>query len=217
LPSSGGGDNWGTQVVKTDATLTGDGTDASPLGIVSSAATPEWNDILNMPADFADGIDDVDDADHDPQNEIQELSLVGNVLTLSLEGGSVELPSAGSGPFVSGNGITRNTVLTDNFVFGSPSLDDIAGSDDDRRMFFSKDKGAFRAGSPYGTNWDGSNVGIYSAAFGRAKASGILSFAAGHNTTASGEYSTALGAVTNALGNGSYHSYSKILSCHRRV
>ncbi|MCG6190377.1 autotransporter outer membrane beta-barrel domain-containing protein [Maribellus maritimus] len=33
LPSSGGGDNWGTQTVISDATLSGDGTTASPLSI----------------------------------------------------------------------------------------------------------------------------------------------------------------------------------------
>ncbi|MGE0019242.1 MAG: hypothetical protein AB7S72_06215 [Draconibacterium sp.] len=34
LPSSGGGDNWGTQSVVTDATLSGNGTSASPLKVV---------------------------------------------------------------------------------------------------------------------------------------------------------------------------------------
>jgi len=34
LPSSGGGDNWGTQTVKSDATLSGIGTTASPLSVV---------------------------------------------------------------------------------------------------------------------------------------------------------------------------------------
>lgn len=34
LPSSGGGDNWGTQTVVSDETLNGDGTTARPLGVV---------------------------------------------------------------------------------------------------------------------------------------------------------------------------------------
>ncbi|QGY46527.1 hypothetical protein GM418_23550 [Maribellus comscasis] len=33
LPSSGGGDNWGTQTVVSDASLSGDGTTASPLSV----------------------------------------------------------------------------------------------------------------------------------------------------------------------------------------
>ena len=47
LPSSGGGDNWGTQVVQTDPTLAGQGTLAQPLKIAQqSAATGQvmkWN------------------------------------------------------------------------------------------------------------------------------------------------------------------------------
>ncbi len=39
LPSSGGGDNWGTQVVVTDATLTGNGTTATPLRIADNGVT----------------------------------------------------------------------------------------------------------------------------------------------------------------------------------
>lgn len=34
LPSSGGGDNWGTQTVESDATLDGNGTSSSPLSVV---------------------------------------------------------------------------------------------------------------------------------------------------------------------------------------
>lgn len=36
LPSSGGGDNWGTQVVVTDPTLSGNGTTATPLRIADN-------------------------------------------------------------------------------------------------------------------------------------------------------------------------------------
>ncbi len=97
LPSSGGGDNWGTQVVQTDTTLTGKGTDASPLGVVQTAVTPEWDNIQGMPEGFADGVDDAGDADSDTLNEIQTLLLTGTQLTLSKEGGTVTLPSSGSG------------------------------------------------------------------------------------------------------------------------
>ncbi|MCX7768160.1 MAG: hypothetical protein N2110_03935, partial [Flavobacteriales bacterium] len=38
LPSGGGGDNWGTQVVQTDATLTGNGTAGNPLRIAQQGA-----------------------------------------------------------------------------------------------------------------------------------------------------------------------------------
>ena len=39
LPSSGGGDNWGTQSVVSDATLDGAGTSASPLKLADNAVT----------------------------------------------------------------------------------------------------------------------------------------------------------------------------------
>lgn len=39
LPSSGGGDNWGTQVVVTDATLAGNGTTTTPLRIADNGVT----------------------------------------------------------------------------------------------------------------------------------------------------------------------------------
>jgi hypothetical protein len=39
LPSSGGGDNWGTQSVVSDATLDGSGTSASPLKLADNAVT----------------------------------------------------------------------------------------------------------------------------------------------------------------------------------
>ncbi|WP_372948686.1 tail fiber domain-containing protein [Mariniphaga sp.] len=39
LPSSGGGDNWGTQSVVSDATLDGTGTNASPLKLADNAVT----------------------------------------------------------------------------------------------------------------------------------------------------------------------------------
>jgi ribosomal protein S6E (S10) len=104
-------------------------------------------------------------------------------------------------PFVSSDGITQNTFLADHFVFGSSSMDDITGTDDNIRMFFNKSKGAFRAGEPYGTGWNNENVGNNSAAFGIGTvASGLESFAAGHITLASGHYSTAMGAGTYAIG-----------------
>jgi hypothetical protein len=47
LPSSGGGDNWGTQTAITDATLAGNGSAASPLKVAQQAATTgqvlKWN------------------------------------------------------------------------------------------------------------------------------------------------------------------------------
>ncbi|MEQ8553697.1 MAG: hypothetical protein RIC06_03280 [Cyclobacteriaceae bacterium] len=43
----------------------------------------DWGDLLNIPAGFLDGTDDVDDADASITNEIQDLSLSGDNLTIT--------------------------------------------------------------------------------------------------------------------------------------
>ena len=48
----------------------------------------DFGDLNNVPAGLSDG-DDVDDADHDPANEIQTISKTGNTISLSNGGGSV--------------------------------------------------------------------------------------------------------------------------------
>ena len=52
-----------------------------------NAFSGDFNDLFNVPAGLDDG-DDVDDADHDPNNEIQTLTKSGNTVSLSLGGGS---------------------------------------------------------------------------------------------------------------------------------
>lgn len=120
--------------------------------------------------------------------------------------------------FANTAGITSNengTYASDNFVFGSPQLNDDGNTDHDVRMFFDKAKGAFRAGRVTGTEWDTDSLGIYSIAFGYnikatggystamgrfTEASGTRSTAMGSSTTASGDYSTAMGDYTQATG-----------------
>ena len=72
------------------------------------------------------------------------------------------------------------------------------------RMVWNPRKGAFRAGNVAGTEWDDSNLGIYSTAFGAGTtASGIYSTAFGSSNIASGQGSTAFGAGVTASGFGS--------------
>jgi|GEM_PF-788674 len=60
LPSSGGGDNWGTQTVVTNATLEGNGSTATPLKIAQQAATIgqvlKWNGTTWTPGNDAAGV-----------------------------------------------------------------------------------------------------------------------------------------------------------------
>jgi hypothetical protein len=59
LPSSGGGDNWGTDYVRTDATLAGQGTTSAPLKIAQQSATSgqvlKWNGTIWSPANDEGG------------------------------------------------------------------------------------------------------------------------------------------------------------------
>lgn len=95
LPSTGGGgDNWGVQYVETDATIDGKGTTSDPVKVARQGATSQqvlkWNGSTWLPKN-----DEVNDADADPDNELQSLSINGNKLSIS-DGNTVTLPD-GSG------------------------------------------------------------------------------------------------------------------------
>lgn len=68
--------------------------DAEKLDGQSPLYYINWDNMSNVPSDIADG-DDVDDADNDPQNECQTLSVNGNNLSISPCGNSVTLPGGG--------------------------------------------------------------------------------------------------------------------------
>ena len=62
------------------------------------------------------------------------------------------------------------------------------------RMMWYPRKAAFRAGFVDGSQWDDTNIGIYSVAMGRyTTASGVNSLAIGYNSKAYGDYCTAFG------------------------
>ncbi|MEQ9306225.1 MAG: hypothetical protein RJQ14_20085, partial [Marinoscillum sp.] len=88
----------------------------------------------------------------------------------------------------------------DDFVFGSTQLaDDNSTSEDNKRMFFDKSKGAFRVGNGLGVDWDDANIGQYSFAQGsNVKASGYGSVSIGNNSDATMSGSIAIGTYVNA-------------------
>lgn len=118
-PGSGGGDNWGNQTVVSDSPLSGNGTLSFPLKIAQQGALNgdvlKWNGNSWVPqsdvgVDYVSGpgigingniISNTGDNDNDPSNEIQTLSINGNVLSLS-NGGMVNLPN---NSYTSGTGI----------------------------------------------------------------------------------------------------------------
>jgi len=129
VATPGGGDNWGTQSVISDATLSGNGTNISPLTIASQGATNgqvlKFNGSTWIPGDDNAGgggnnysagagiaitgsapnftITNTGDGDANPTNELQTLSLAGQDLTLSNGGGTVTLPAANN--YTAGAGI----------------------------------------------------------------------------------------------------------------
>jgi len=106
----GGGDNWGTQTVETTILLSGNGTAFNPISIADNAInSAKIQDGSIQAADIAPGvipnytsgsgisiignqITNTGDADNNPANELQAISLSGNTLSLSNGGGSVALP-----------------------------------------------------------------------------------------------------------------------------
>ncbi|MCP4440042.1 MAG: hypothetical protein GY810_13940 [Aureispira sp.] len=113
--------------------------------------------------------------------------------------GGGESPFQHSGVLVSPNTSIVNEA-TNDFVFGSTQLGDDGNANHDRRFFFDKSEGSFRAGMATGTEWN--VIGRRSTAFGaNTRATNNETMAFGNNTTASGPASTAWGNGTSATAN----------------
>ncbi len=114
----------------TDADIGPDAVGASELSLdvftgwdqnASDDFSGNYNDLTNKPSSF-------DDADADPTNELQNISLSGNTLSLSRSGGSVDLPTGGSSWTDNGSeytysnrniGINTSTPGTDFEIYNS--------------------------------------------------------------------------------------------------
>lgn len=110
------------------------------------------------------------------------------------------LVSLVSGVFESVGGVVRSTApKTDDFVFGSPQLDDSGVIAEDNRFFFDKSKAYFFAGSVVGDQADDVNRGFNGSNFGyNHTVSGFAAAAiGGQDGEASGSRSVALGGVSN--------------------
>ncbi|GAA4279143.1 C1q-like domain-containing protein [Aquimarina mytili] len=153
--------------------------------------------------------DNVNDADADPTNEIELPTGGTNGQVLSTDGaGNYSWVTDTQGAFSTTANITSNapgTIATDDFVFGSSQLDNVAGSmDDNARFFFDKSKGAFRAGFAFedpadgtlGNEWNESNIGFGSVAMG------LSPIATTEGSVSLGRYNTVTGETGFAMGNG---------------
>ncbi len=96
LPTGSGADNWGTQTVVSNQTLTGNGTSGSPLAIAQQGASSgqalKWNGTNWAPA-------------NDVNTDNQTLTLTGNTLSIS-GGNSVTLPTGSDNQTLSLSGST---------------------------------------------------------------------------------------------------------------
>ncbi|MBW6491910.1 MAG: tail fiber domain-containing protein [Lentimicrobium sp.] len=102
----------GTLFLKTEVDPAG-GTSYSISGTSQLLSTPY--------AIYAKDVENNDDADADPTNELQTISISGTVLTLSQGGGSVVLPTGGGGGDNWGTQVAiTNSTLSGNGTTASP-------------------------------------------------------------------------------------------------
>lgn len=120
-----GSDRW-LEVAVRPGTETGLHTMLSPRqAILPSpyslhAGKVSWADIVDIPSGYAD------DADANPSNELQTLSLDGSTLSLSLSGGSVELPTGSVTAYTDVPSTGFGTTTTEDIAQVSFTLDDQA-------------------------------------------------------------------------------------------
>jgi len=140
LPTGSGGDQWGTQIVESDTSLSGAGTSTNPLSInTSSSAFNNWDknasddfdgdfaNLSNVPAGLADGDDDTQLTETQVDNFVSnngyltsftevDGSTTNELQTISKTGNTVTL-SNGGGSFTDADTDTQLTeTQVDNFV-----------------------------------------------------------------------------------------------------
>ncbi len=120
-----GADNWGTQTVVTNATLSGDGTAASPLQVVGDL-TDNQNLSLTGNSLVIENGNSVDLSTYLDNTDAQNLSLTGNILSID-NGNSVDLSGLTSGGSTGWN-LDGNT--------GTDETTNFIGNTDDAALVF---------------------------------------------------------------------------------
>jgi len=123
----------------------------------------------------------------------------GQVLSTDGSGAVSWGDPAGGGAFTLASNLVSAGDADDDFLFGSAQLADAGNTSEDKRIFFDKSSGAFRAGGAQATQWD--SPGNYSFAVGRNNnATGYMStIAGGTDNVASGEKTAIGGGLGNAV------------------
>lgn len=109
--ATSGADNWGSQVVVSDATLTGDGTTGNPLGVNGVLTDNQDLSLTGNSLSLTNDPTPVDLTPYLDNTDAQTLTLSSDTLTIS-NGNSVTLPTsptytAGTGIDLTGNVITN--------------------------------------------------------------------------------------------------------------
>src|SRR5680860_637065 len=123
--------------------LTGDGTTVTlpTADGTETGVTAGWNVTVtgdgSIATPYVVGVASLDDADADPNNEIQDLSISGNVLSLTGDGTTVTLPTADGSETVLNNG--TNTVVNGSGTTASPYTIDVPDNTDDQDLSLTGD------------------------------------------------------------------------------
>jgi hypothetical protein len=218
-------DGVATQILDLSPLQDGTGSDDQNLTTATLTGTTLNLGIENGTGSSVNLASLQDGTGSDDQN-IAGSGLSGTDLTIGIENGSsqvIDLSSIQDGNTQNtldqaydegGNGAGKNIDASDGAVringtdgflvtgtLGSGNTIDSEITGAGTRMFFNPNKAAFRAGYANSSEWDDTNIGEYSTAFGRATtASGEYSTASGTLSTASGNHSTALGGNSTASG-----------------
>jgi len=88
------------------------------------------------------------------------------LMILQAQTGTGVAQVSGAGAFIddAANTTVYYNASEADLVFGDNNIDWTSGTES--KLFFDKSKGAFRAGTVTNTNWDNSEVGLYSTALG---------------------------------------------------
>lgn len=129
LPTTSGGDNWGTQTVQHNTTLSGNGTSASPLQVIGDLTDDQTlalsGDNLSISGGNTLNIGSIDN---------QTLSISGNTLSIN-NGNSVTLPTTSGGDNWGTQTVQHNSTLTGNGTSASP-LQVVGDLTDDQTLSF---------------------------------------------------------------------------------
>jgi hypothetical protein len=157
--------------------------------VASTAGGVEWSDISDIPAGFADGVDD-------------EASGAGGWVD---DGSTVRLESSGDAVGIGTSSPdsklhVQGTLQTGTDGNGSDVM--FYGQNFGSGFVWNQEKMAIRAGlDGDGTHWAPDSVGQYSLGVGSStKARGHTSVALGSNASATGSASVAMGSLTEARG-----------------